>query len=160
MGTLNYQTIENRETVKNAGYNHVSTYGCQLAKNKDFRKFAKNFTQEIVTSQSTGSILRRTDKRNQTALQLQRKRVWTLCRLLVSVSNSPVLPKISNWSPYQNTETRKYDKSWYGLIKRKVVPPKGLYHPVLPQRIKADNYEKLVFTLCKACAETRNQNKC
>ena len=27
-------------------------------------------------------------------------------------------------------------------------------------KIKVDNYEKLVFTLCKACAETRNQNKC
>ena len=35
MGTLNDQTIEKRETVKNAGYNHVSTYECQLAKNKD-----------------------------------------------------------------------------------------------------------------------------
>ena len=38
--------------------------------------------------------------------------------------------------------------------------PKELYHPVLPQRIKVDNYEKLIFTLCKTCAETRNQNKC
>ena len=54
----------------------------------------------------------------------------------------------------------KYDKSWYGLIKCKVVPPRKLYHPVLPQRIKVDSYEKLVFTLCKTCAETRNQNKC
>ena len=54
----------------------------------------------------------------------------------------------------------RYDKSWYGLIKCKVVPPKGLYHPVLPQRIKVDSYEKLVFTLCKVCTETRNQNKC
>ena len=26
----------------------ATTYECQLAKNKDFRKFAKNFTQEIV----------------------------------------------------------------------------------------------------------------
>ena len=48
MGTLNDQTIEKRETIKKAGYNHVSTYECQLDKNKDFRKFAKNFTQEIV----------------------------------------------------------------------------------------------------------------
>ena len=54
----------------------------------------------------------------------------------------------------------KYDKSWYGLIKCKVVPRKRLYHPVLPQRIKVDSYEKLIFTLCKACAETRNQNEC
>ena len=48
MGTLNDQTIEKCETIKNAGYKHVSTYECQLAKNKDFRKFSKNFTQEIV----------------------------------------------------------------------------------------------------------------
>ena len=48
MGTLNDQTIENRETIKNAGHNHVSTYDCQLAKNKDFQKFAKNFTQKVV----------------------------------------------------------------------------------------------------------------
>ena len=30
----------------------------------------------------------------------------------------------------------------------------------MPQRIKVDSYEKLVFTLCKTCAETRNQNEC
>ena len=54
----------------------------------------------------------------------------------------------------------RYDKSWYGIIKCKVVPPKGLYPPILPQRIKVGSYEKLVFTLCKACTETRNQNKC
>ena len=48
MGTLNDLTVEKRDTIKNAGYNHVSTYECQLTKNKDFQKFAKNFTQEIV----------------------------------------------------------------------------------------------------------------
>ena len=48
MGTLNDLTIEKRETIKSAAYNHVSTYECQLTKNKDFQKFAKNFTQEIV----------------------------------------------------------------------------------------------------------------
>ena len=40
MGTLNDKTIEKRETIKNAGYSHVSTYECLLAKNKDFQKFA------------------------------------------------------------------------------------------------------------------------
>ena len=48
MGTLNDLTIENRETIKSAGYNHVSTYECQLNKNKEFQKFAKDFDQEIV----------------------------------------------------------------------------------------------------------------
>ena len=48
MGTLNDLTVEKRDTIKNAGYNHVSTYECQLTKNKDFQKFTKNFTHEIV----------------------------------------------------------------------------------------------------------------
>ena len=48
MGTLNDLTTEKRDTIKNVGYNHLSTYECQLTKNKDFQKFAKNFTQEIV----------------------------------------------------------------------------------------------------------------
>ena len=48
MGTLNDLTVEKRDTIKNAGYSHVSTYECQLTKNKEFQKFAKTFTQEIV----------------------------------------------------------------------------------------------------------------
>ena len=37
MGTLNEKTIEERETIKKAGYNHMSIYDCQLNKNKDFQ---------------------------------------------------------------------------------------------------------------------------
>ena len=49
MGTLNYDlTVEKRDTIKNGGYSHVSTYECQLTRNKDFQKFTENFTQEIV----------------------------------------------------------------------------------------------------------------
>ena len=48
VGTFNDKTIEKREIIKYAGYSHVSTYECQLSKNKDFQKFAKNFTQEVV----------------------------------------------------------------------------------------------------------------
>ena len=48
MGTLNNKTIEQREAIKNAGYNHIFTYSCQLANNKSFQKFAKNFDREVV----------------------------------------------------------------------------------------------------------------
>ena len=54
----------------------------------------------------------------------------------------------------------KYDKTWYGLIKCKVLAHKGLYHPILPQKIKVDSYGKLFFTLCKTCSKTKNQNNC
>ena len=48
MGTLNDLTVEKRDIIKNAGYNHVSNYECQLTENEEFQRFAKNFTQEIV----------------------------------------------------------------------------------------------------------------
>ena len=37
---------------------------------------------------------------------------------------------------------------------KKVIPS------CITTRIKVDSYEKLVFTLCKTCAEARNQNEC
>ena len=43
-----------------------------------------------------------------------------------------------------------------GLIKCKVLPPKGLFHPVLPCKMNG----KLLFHLCKSCAETQHQAPC
>ena len=47
----------------------------------------------------------------------------------------------------------KYDEGWYGLIKCKILPPKKLYHPVLPIR-----KEKLIFTLCTKCFDEKCNN--
>ncbi|GFT84279.1 DNA_pol_B_2 domain-containing protein [Trichonephila clavipes] len=46
-------------------------------------------------------------------------------------------------------EPTTLNKKWYGLIKCKVLPPRKLYHPVLPYK-----KEKLVFSLCKSCSKT------
>ena len=160
MGTLNDLTVEKRNTIKNAGYNHVSTYECQLTKNKDFQKFAKNFTQEIVPLNPRDAFYG--GRTNATKLLYSFKdnecgRYVDFCSLYPTVQ---YYQKYPIGHPTKIFSPEKYDKSWYGLIKCKVVPPKGLYHPVLPQRIKVDSYEKLVFTLCKVCAGIRNQNKC
>ena len=112
------------------------------------------------------------DKRNQTTVQLQRKRVWTLRGLLFSVSTVQYYQKYPIGHPTKIFNPEKHDVSWYGLIKCKVAPPRKLYHPVLPQRIKVVHeeeegkkkksiaHEKLIFTLCKACAGKTNQNEC
>ncbi|KAG8174743.1 hypothetical protein JTE90_012064 [Oedothorax gibbosus] len=47
-------------------------------------------------------------------------------------------------------------EEYFGIIKCKVLPPRGLYHPVLPYRY--DN--KLMFPLCKTCCETLQQTTC
>ena len=161
MGTLNDLTIEKRENIKSAGYEHVSTYECQLNKNKEFQKFAKNFDQEIVEPLNPRDAFYG-GRTNATKLLYKFKdnecgRYVDFCSLYPTVQYYQKYP-ISHPVKIHNPE--KYCKSWYGLIKCKVVPPRKLYHPVLPQRIKVDSYEKLVFTLCKTCAETRNQNKC
>ena len=46
--------------------------------------------------------------------------------------------------------------TYFGLIKCTVLPPRGLFHPVLPYRTE----NKLMFPLCKTCADTLNQNSC
>ena len=40
-----------------------------------------------------------------------------------------------------------------GLVKCKVLPPRGLHIPLLPSHIN----KKLMFVLCRKCAETENQ---
>jgi hypothetical protein len=47
--------------------------------------------------------------------------------------------------------------SMEGLIKCRIVPPKNLYHPVLPFR----NNHKLLFCLCSSCVLQQNcSNEC
>ena len=42
-------------------------------------------------------------------------------------------------------------EEYFGLAMCKVLPPRGLYHPVLPYRCNG----KLMFPLCRTCAETQ-----
>ncbi|XP_028405262.1 uncharacterized protein LOC114527769 [Dendronephthya gigantea] len=59
--------------------------------------------------------------------------------------------------PHIITENFDEDISnYFGLIKCKVLPPRGLFHPVLPYRTQG----KLMFPLCKSCADTCNQTPC
>ena len=159
METLSNLIIEKCDTSENAGCKHISTYECQLNRNKDFQRFTKNFTQKVVEPINPRDTFygRRT---NVTKLlynfkENERGRYVDFCSLQPNVQYYQKYP-ISH--PMKIFNPEKHDKSWYSLIQCKVTAPKGLYHPVLPQRIKVDSYEKLVFTLCKMCAETRNQN--
>jgi len=43
-----------------------------------------------------------------------------------------------------------------GIIKCSVLPPRKLYHPVLPYKSNS----KLMLPLCSACADTTNQGHC
>ena len=47
-------------------------------------------------------------------------------------------------------------QDYFGLAKVRVQPPRGLLHPVLGLRVD----QKLLFPLCKSCAETKQQTEC
>lgn len=51
----------------------------------------------------------------------------------------------------KTTDIRRY----YGLVKCKIYPPDELYHPVLPWRYSS----KLLFPLCKSCAQQQIKQK-
>ena len=47
-------------------------------------------------------------------------------------------------------------KDYFGIAKVKILPPRGLYRPILPYRSNG----KLKFPLCKTCADTEIQDPC
>ena len=58
--------------------------------------------------------------------------------------------------PHLITENFGDVSDYYGLVKCTVLPPRDLYHPVLPYRCN----NKLVFPLCRSCAEEKQQQPC
>ena len=47
-------------------------------------------------------------------------------------------------------------KDYFGIAKVKILPPRGLYHPVLPYTSNGN----LKFPLCWTCTDTENQAPC
>ncbi len=64
--------------------------------------------------------------------------------------------KIPLGHPEIITESFRDLDQYEGLVKCKVLPPKSLFHPVLPSK----TIGKLLFHLCKMCAENQQQTPC
>ncbi|XP_054722798.1 uncharacterized protein LOC129232694 [Uloborus diversus] len=70
--------------------------------------------------------------------------------------------KVNKYCPYPvghpTIITEGFDDidQYFGIVKCRVVPPRGLYLPVLPCRIQ----DKLMFPLCRTCAENTQQDPC
>ena len=58
----------------------------------------------------------------------------------------------SNPKTFVGMDVNKFE----GLVKCEVLPPRGLYLPLLPSHIN----KKLMFVLCRKCAETDHQAMC
>ena len=61
--------------------------------------------------------------------------------------------------PEKIIKPNDHDPNWFGFIYCKVLPPRGLYLPVLPYKQKSKDAHKLLFGLCRCCMNELNQ-KC
>ena len=161
MLTLRKRTLKKNGEITASGYNLIEMYECELKKDKDFREFMKTYDREIVERLNPKEAFfgGRTNI-NKLTYDFKKEEKG---RYVDFVSLYPSVQYFEQYPTGHQTiimEPKAYDTTWTGFIKCKITPPKELYHPVLPYRVKCNNAsEKLLFPLCKTCAKEKIQ-KC
>ena len=160
MATLQKQTVEKNRKISNLGYNLIEVYECELDKDKDFKLWVSRNPCEVVTPLNPRDAMFG-GRTNVTKLDYEFKK-GEKGKYVDFVSLYPTVQFYKKYPighPTKILNPEQLDKNWFGLIKCKVLPPKGLYHPVLPYKTKCGNAEKLLFPLCKTCS-IHKINKC
>jgi hypothetical protein len=135
---------------------------CEWTKSKEYKKEMKQIEEEIKELEELNPRNAFFGGRtNATKLRVKGKKMKyiDICSLYPTVQCYDDYP-IGH--PTKIFKPRTYNSDWYGLIKCAILPPKGLYHPVLPVKNKTKSGdEKLTFPLCQLCAKLNNQkDKC
>ena len=162
MGTLYNKTQDKNNKITAVGYNLIEMWECKLKKDKSFQKYYKNdWNREVVGPLNPRDAFYG-GRTNATKLLYKFKegecgKYVDFCSLYPTVQ---FYKKYPIGHPKKIISPEKYDTKWYGFIKCKILSPRELYHPVLPQKIKCEKSEKLMFPLCISCAETKQQEKC
>lgn len=166
MKDLYDKTIRESNKFKE-NYNVIEIWECDydcLTKTKDFKDFKKKYNQkhsEIITRLNPRDAFFG-GRTNATKLYYKCKpneiiKYVDFVSLYPTVQFYDYFPK---GHPEIITSTVEYDENWFGMIKCKILPPRKLYHPVLPVKIKTKQAFKLLFPLCYSCAKNQNQEKC
>jgi G:T-mismatch repair DNA endonuclease (very short patch repair protein) len=152
MDDLYTRTLRVTDSFRQMGLTVIEKWECDFDNDGDIRQFRnKEWHREIVEPLNPRDALY--GGRTETT-----KLLYTKGKLRYIDVNS-MYPAVMFYERYPTGHQRmikspkEYDKSWFGLIKSKVIPPRGLYHPVLPVKMKIDGEIKLVFTLCRTCAK-------
>ena len=154
METLGKRTNEKKKKIINAGFNLVETWECEIEK-----EFTKENKLEIVGPVNPRDAFfgGRTNITKLTYIKKDEKGKY-----VDFVSIYPTVQFYKNYPkghPTKILEPEKYDESWFGFIKCKILSPKGLYHPVLPVKTMRGNSKKLLFPLCRTCS-AKKPKKC
>jgi hypothetical protein len=140
---LYQKTKERSKQIIDAGYTLIEIWECEWGKTKRY----KNSVDKIEPLNPRDAFY--AGRTNPRKLKAQNKilKYIDVCSLYPTVQYFDYYPV---GHPEKIYKPEKYDESWYGLNKCKILPPRKLYHPVLT--IKK---EKLIFTLCTKCFDDK-----
>ena len=166
MYELYKQTVEKTEKLKRAGYQVTEMWECEYDRlyqdDQDFKKMVDaEFTnldplkpRDALFGGRTNSTRLFYEIDKTTDEEIKYIDVCSLYPFICKYGIFPVgHPEICSQEDIDRDNIQQY----FGLIKCKVLPPRDLYHPVLPYKCN----KKLLFPLCRSCAETSdNSNLC
>ena len=161
MAELQRATAVKNEKITSLGYNLVEVYECDIQKDTAFKKYYKTNDFEVVVPLNPRDAFFG-GRTNVTKLTYDFK-PGEKGRYVDFVSLYPTVNLFKTYPvghPTKIYNPRQYDPKWFGFVQAKVEPPRGLYHPVLPARIKCRQSEKLLFSLCRTCSSVQQQTKC
>lgn len=168
LDTLNARyerTLKMTERLRERGYDVLEMYECdfrrQMAKNKDIVSYTENHPLIAYTPLNprdsfyggrTGNT-----KTYYKCKPGEKIKYVDVCSLYPWVCKYGKFPLRHPNAVLVGEECNEENLSEIdGLIKCKVLPPRQLYHPVLPMKIN----NKLLFGLCRTCMRDLNQDEC
>ena len=161
MVDLQRATATKNTKIIGLGYNLVEVYECDIQKDVAFKKYRKTNNVDIVMPLNPRDAFFG-GRTNVTKLTYDFKpgekgRYNDFVSLYPTVNIFKTYPV---GHPTKIYNPKQYNSKWFGFVQCKIEPPRELYHPVLPVRLKCGQSEKLLFPLCRTCAVTQQQTKC
>jgi hypothetical protein len=157
------ETMARLQKIKDAGYKVISISGCEF---KKLLRENPGLENEICSH----PIVRNSPINIRDALyggRTDTTKMWykvKQCEEIHYVDVISLYPYICKYGKfpighpqvYVGTDCPADYLAWEGIIKCKVLPPRGLYHAVLTYKSNA----KLTFPLCCKCADKIHQGEC
>ena len=146
--------------IRDLGYNLVEVYECETQKDNVFKKYCKTNTVGLVEPSNPRDAFFG-GRTNVTKLTYDFK-PGEKGRYVDFVSLYPTVNFFKTYPvghPTKIYNPKQYDPKWFGFVRCKIEAPCGLFHPVLPVRLKCGKSDKLLFALCRTCAITQQQQE-
>ena len=157
------QTLKREKELKALGFQYVCIWGCQFQAQKtsdnDLKLFMESFDDLNLSERLNPRDSFFGGRTNACKLHCKVDGTSEKIRYVDFTSLYPFINKYARYPkghPTIITDNFAPLDTYFGIVKVKILTPKGLYHPVLPYRSQG----KLKFPLCRTCADAENKQPC